>query len=205
MTKQLTVIQMLPALESGGVERGTLELGKYLVDKGHRSIVISAGGRMLEQLQQQGIEHVPCSFGRKSIFTLRYISKVKKLLQTLKPDILHLRSRLPAWIGYLAWKKLPEQDRPRLVTTVHGPYSVGRYSSVMMRGQKVIAVSKMIRSYILDHYGFVDPQSISVIYRGVDTSDYAFGYQPSNSWREAWFSQYPQMRDRQLFPTGEVD
>ena len=58
MTKNLTVVQMLPELESGGVERGTLEIGKYLVDHGHRSIVISGGGQMVEQLIREGSEHI---------------------------------------------------------------------------------------------------------------------------------------------------
>ena len=198
MTKKLTVIQMLPALEGGGVERGTLELGKYLSDQGHRSIVISAGGRMTDQLIEEGSEHLELPVGKKSLLTLRYVSKVKDILQTIKPDILHLRSRLPAWIGYLAWKKLPKDVRPKLITTVHGPYSIGRYSSVMVRGQGVIAVSNMIRDYILDNYGFVDPEAIRVIYRGVDASQYKYGFKPSKAWTVEWYLKYPQMKGKKL-------
>lgn len=65
-SRKLTVVQVLPALQSGGVERGTLEVGKYLVGHGHRSIVISAGGRMVERLVREGSEHVQWDIGKKA-------------------------------------------------------------------------------------------------------------------------------------------
>ena len=81
MTKKLTVVQMLPELDGGGVERGTLEMGKYLVEHGHRSIVISAGGRMVDQLVREGSEHEDWPVGKKSLSTLRYIKKVRNFLR----------------------------------------------------------------------------------------------------------------------------
>jgi len=101
-------------------------------------------------------------------------------------------------VGYLAWKKLPRNNRPHLVTTVHGQYSIGKYSSVMVRGEKVIAVSETIREYILKNYPFVKHEDVEVIYRGVDRDEYIFGYEPSKSWQEKWFSQFPQMRQKVL-------
>lgn len=191
MAKQLTVVQMLPALESGGVEKGTLEVGRYLVQNGHRSIVISAGGRMVAQLEREGSEHIVWPVGAKRLTTLRYIWKVREFLLREQPDILHLRSRLPAWIGFRAWKGLPAGRRPHLVTTVHGPYTPGRYSSVMVRGERVIAISDMIREYILRNYPWVDPAIIRVIPRGVDPQDYPHGYQPPAEWLAAWHARYP--------------
>lgn len=191
--RRLTVVQMLPALDSGGVEKGTLEVGKYLVDHGHRSIVISAGGRMVAQLEREGSEHVTWPVGAKRLTTLRYVRKVRELLARERPDILHLRSRLPGWIGYLAWKGLPAATRPHLVTTVHGPYTPGRYSSVMARGERVIAISEMIRAYILKNYPWVDPAAIRLIPRGVDPQAYPHGYQPPAEWLAKWRAQYPQL------------
>ena len=193
MAQRLTVVQMLPALESGGVEKGTLEVGKHLVDHGHRSIVISAGGRLVAQLEREGSEHVAWPVGAKRFSTLRYIWKVREFLAREQPDILHLRSRLPAWIGYRAWKGLPSGRRPHLVTTVHGPYTPGRYSSVMVRGERVIAISNMIRAYILRNYPWVDPAIIRVIPRGVDPQAYPHGYQPPAEWLAKWRTQYPQL------------
>ena len=198
MTKKLTVVQMLPELESGGVERGTLEIGKYLVEHGHTSIVISGGGQMVEQLKKEGSEHINWEVGKKSLLTLSYIKKVRKFLHETQPDILHLRSRLPAWIGYLAWKKLPQNTRPSLVTTVHGPYTVGKYSSVMLRGERIIAVSNMIQDYIVDNYPFVDANKIEVIHRGVDTTEYTPDFSPSDEWKSKLFDEFPQMRNTQL-------
>ena len=198
MAQRLTVVQMLPALESGGVEKGTLEVGRHLVAHGHRSIVVSAGGRMVEQLTREGSEHLAWPVGAKRLTTLRYIWKLREFLAREKPDILHLRSRLPAWIGYRAWKGLPPESRPHLVTTVHGPYTPGRYSSVMVRGERVIAISDMIRAYILKNYPWVNPNIIRVIPRGVDPQAYAYGYKPSSEWLAAWRTQYPQLEGKYL-------
>lgn len=196
MAQRLTVVQMLPALESGGVEKGTLEVGKYLVDHGHRSIVISAAGRMAAQLEREGSEHVNWPVGAKRLSTLRYIWKVREFLTSEQPDILHLRSRLPAWIGYLAWKGMPATSRPHLVTTVHGPYTPGRYSSVMVRGERVIAISDMIRAYILRNYPWVDPAIIRNIPRGVDPAAYPHGYRPPDAWLNKWRTQFPALEGK---------
>ena len=194
--RRLTVVQMLPALESGGVEKGTLEVGKFLVAHGHRSIVISAGGRMVAQLEREGSKHVAWPVGAKRLTTLRYIGRVRELLARERPDILHLRSRLPAWIGYRAWKGLPPEIRPHLVTTVHGPYTPGWYSSVMVRGERVIAISEMIRAYILRNYPRVDSSIIRVIPRGVDPQSYPHGYRPPAEWLGKWRAQYPQLEGK---------
>ena len=189
---------MLPALNSGGVERGALDLSKYLIENGHRSIVIAKPGKMAEELLADGGELIPWPVGEKSLLTFRFISKVRSLLINQGVDILHLRSRLPAWIGYFAWKSIKQESRPKLVTTVHGPYSVNRYSSVMTKGEHVIAVSEMIRQYVLSNYPKVDPRVLSVIHRGVDPEKYPLGYKPTLDWMNSWYEQYPQTKGKQL-------
>ncbi len=192
MTK-LTVVQMLPALESGGVERGTLEIGKFLAERGHRSIVISAGGRMVEQLVRDGSEHHTWKVGIKSPWTLRFVPRLRRFLSENRVDILHARSRMPAWVAWLAWQGMSPAHRPRFITTVHGLYSVNPYSAIMVRGERVIAVSRTVRSYILEHYPEVEPSRIELIFRGVDPEEFPFGYRPSASWSAAWRDQYPQL------------
>ena len=103
-------------------------------------------------------------------------------MQNERIDILHARSRLPAWIAYLAWKGLPAETRPRFITTVHGLYSVNRYSRIMTRGEAVIAVSEASRRYILENYPTVDAQRIHLIERGIDPKVFPFGYRPGDSW-----------------------
>ena len=197
-SRRLTVVQMLPALDGGGVERGTLEIAEALVRAGHRAIVISEGGRLVGELEALGAEHVTLPVGRKSLFTLRYIPSVRRLLRDEGVDILHLRSRLPAWIGYLAWKGMPSATRPHLVTTVHGAYSPGRYSAVMTKGERVIAVSDSIVDYIRAHYPHVDPERIVRIYRGIDPTDYYPAFRPDTAWRERFFAEHPALEDRWL-------
>lgn len=163
---------MLPSLDSGGVERGTLELGRYLAKNGHRSLVISAGGRLVHQLEEEGSSHFRWPVGEKSPRCLQYLVPLRRFLLQEEVDILHLRSRLPAWIGYLAWKSLPAGKRPHLVTTFHGFYSVNLYSGVMAKGEKVIAVSRAIADHIREHYGVGDDR-LELVYRGVDAAQFS--------------------------------
>ena len=195
---RITVMQLLPALHSGGVERGTLEIAQALIEQGHRAVVVSNGGPMVAQLTQIGAEHITLPVGEKRLSTLAVIPKLRRLLKQYKIDVLHLRSRLPAWTGYLAWKSLPQAERPGLVTTVHGPYSVNRYSAIMTQGQRVIAVSNMIRDYIAENYPKVDMRRVEVIHRGVDPVAFPYGYKPDSDWRAQFFAEFPQTKGKRL-------
>ncbi len=189
---------MLPALHAGGVERGTLEIARSLVAQGHRSLVMSAGGRMVEQLENEGSRHFTWAIGKKSLFTLRQVGPLRRFLQEQRVDILHLRSRMPAWVGYLAWRGMPAATRPRLVTTVHGPYSINRYSAVMTRGERVIAVSDTIREYLLANYAQLDPARIHVVHRGVDPHEFSPRFRPADAWRLRWYKQYPRLEQARV-------
>lgn len=193
----MKVVQVLPALASGGVERGTLEVAKYLVEQGHQSYVISAGGRLVPELVNAGSQHIEWSLGSKSLLTFRHIWKLRKWLEENQIDILHVRSRMPAWICYLAWKGMNPAIRPKLITTVHGPYSVNRYSAVMTKGEKVIVISEMIRDYVLHNYQ-IDPQRLVLNYRGIDPVLYSPRYSPSDEWLHDWYQQYPQTTGKKL-------
>lgn len=197
-TRKLTVLQVLPALESGGVERGTLEVGKYLVEHGHRSIVMSAGGRMVEQLLTEGSEHVAWDIGRKCLWTLRLVPRLRRFLRDNQVDILHVRSRMPGWVCYLAWKGMDPKTRPHFVTTIHGLYSVNAYSAVMAKGERVIVISEMIREYVQKNYPGADPGKLRLIYRGVDPEAFPYGHQPDQAWLDKWYAQFPQTRGKKL-------
>jgi glycosyltransferase involved in cell wall biosynthesis len=196
--KKLTVLQLLPALESGGVERGTLEVAQALVERGHRALVISAGGRLVAPLVASGAEHFAWPIGRKSFKTLLLASRLRKFLLEQKVDIVHARSRVPAWIAYLAWRGMDPATRPRFVTTVHGMYGVNRYSRIMTRGERVIAVSNTVRDYILREYPDTQAERIQVIHRGVDGQAYPHGWKPHPDWQQAFFAQFPQATEKRL-------
>ena len=193
----LTVVQVLPDLQGGGVERGTLEIAGELVRRGHRSLVISGGGRLVAPLEQAGSQHVTWSIGKKSPWTARYVFQLRSLLLKERVDVLHVRSRIPAWVAWLAWKSLPVAVRPRFVTTVHGFYSVGKFSSIMASGEAVIAVSRCIADYIRTSYPATDPSRITVVPRAIDPREFPHGLAPSAEWHSRWAAQYPETVGRQ--------
>ena len=196
--KKLTVMQLLPELNSGGVERGTLEVSRALVAAGHRSLVVSAGGRMQEQLVAEEGEHFAMPIGRKRPDTLALIRPLARLIEGERVDILHLRSRLPAWIGYAAYRTLPEAQRPKLVSTVHGLYSVNAYSAVMTKGDAVIAVSETVRDYLRQNFPQLPAQRIHLIHRGVDGKQFPPGYSPPEGFVERLLQPWPQAKGRRL-------
>lgn len=191
MSARLTVVQLLPALESGGVERSTLEIAQALVAAGHRAIVISAGGRLVPRLLASGAEHVAMDIGRKSLSTLRHVRTLRALLQREHVDIVHARSRLPAWIGRLSLRGLPAGARPHWVTTVHGLNSPSRYSAVMASGERVICVSDTVRDHVLRHYPGTRAECLRVIPRGIDPAAFA-RVPPQDADARAWAAtQHP--------------
>ncbi len=180
----LTVAQILPEMHSGGVERGTLEVADALVAAGHRSVVISGGGRLVEQLERTGSKHITMPVGRKSLWTLGVVRKLRRLLVDEGVDVLHARSRVPAWLSHLAVRRMPQP--PRFITTVHGFYSVNRFSQIMTRGDQVICVSNSIREYVSENYPETDESKLTVIHRGVDPDQYHFGYRAPFEWERGF-------------------
>ncbi|MFT3790211.1 MAG: glycosyltransferase [Rudaea sp.] len=195
--RPLTVVQLLPALAAGGVERSTLEIGAALAAAGHRSIAVSAGGRLVEKFVAQGSEHVALDIGRKSPATLRHVRTLRRLFAELKPDIVHARSRLPAWIGWHALRGM-RGARPHFVTTVHGLNSPGRYSAILTRGERVICVSNTLREYVLRHYPRLEPARIAVIPRGIDPAEFPRGHRADEAWRTRFFADFPQLAGGRL-------
>ena len=189
MMRPFTVVQLLPALDSGGVERAVLEISAALVRDGQRAIVVSAGGRLVPELARLGAEHITLDIGRKSLGSLRHLARLRRLFQNV--DIVHARSRFPAWLAWFALKSM-RAHKPRFVTTVHGLNSVSAYSAVMMRGERVIAVSDSVRKHIVEHYPRTQSGHIRVIPRGLDPLLFPRGYRAPANWRPTFEVQYPQ-------------
>lgn len=194
----MKVVQVLPAMDGGGVEQGTLEIARALVAAGHESIVVSSGGRMVDTLGDEGSRHVTWDIGRKRPSVAFDVRRFRRWLDTEQPDVVHARSRMPAWVAWLAWRRMAPPDRPRFVTTVHGLYTVGRYSAVMTRGERVIAVSETARRYALDNYPGLDADRVTRIYRGVDRATFNKGFRPSPDWLRRWRASNPTLGDRPM-------
>ena len=160
----MRIVQVIPELNEGGVERGVVELNREFVKKGIESFVISAGGKLENQINLDGGNHVKFDVCSKNIFTaFRRVKGLKKILKEINPDIIHVRSRVPAWLVYFANKSL----NIKVVSTVHGFNSVGFYSSIMQKSDAVICVSNSIKEYIQKHYK-TSENKITVIPRGID-------------------------------------
>jgi len=169
-----TVLQVLPAMgASGGVERGTVEIAQAIVETGGRALVVSAGGPKIHELQRVRAEHIELPVDSKNPFVMyANIKRLEDVIRREGVDVIHARSRAPAWSAYFAAKRtgIP------FVTTFHGTYGLGgflkrKYNSVMTKGDRVIAISGFIASHIRRIYG-VPNKKIRIIHRGVDTSKF---------------------------------
>jgi glycosyltransferase involved in cell wall biosynthesis len=167
------VLQVLPALVSGGVERGTLEIAEALVGAGFRALVASAGGPMVPALERLGARHVTLPLDRKSPLALwSNAAALAALARREGVTILHARSRAPAWAALLAARR----SGARFVTTYHGSYNEGvpgkrLYNSVMARGERVIAISRFIAGLIAERHR-IDLARVRVIPRGMDARQF---------------------------------
>ena len=160
----MRILQLLPELNEGGVERGVVELSREYAKLGIESYVISAGGKLENQISLDGGKHIKFDVCSKNIFTVYLrINKLKRILKDINPDIIHVRSRVPAWLVYFANKSL----KIKVVSTVHGFNSVGFYSSIMQKADAVICVSNSIKEYIQKYYQ-TSESKITVIPRGMD-------------------------------------
>jgi glycosyltransferase involved in cell wall biosynthesis len=165
-----TVLQVLPALgQGGGVERGTVEVAAAIVEAGGRALVASAGGPQVHELTRVGAEHVTLPLASKNpVVMYANVGRLRRLIREQAVNIVHARSRAPAWSAYYATRAagIP------FVTTFHGTYArqnwaKRRYNSVMAKGERVIAISSFIGGHVRQMYG-VPAERIRVIPRGVD-------------------------------------
>ena len=167
----ITVLQILPALVNGGVERGTVEVTAALVAAGHRAIVASSGGPMVAEVEKAGGTHITLPLGSKNPLTIyANIEKLVRVIRDNKVDVVHARSRAPAWSAYYA----AQRAGVPYMTTFHSAYGASNavkrfYNSVMARGARVIAISRFVADYAQRIYG-VSNDKLRIIHRGVDVT-----------------------------------
>lgn len=161
----MRIVQILPSLNDGGVERGVVDSNRLYVRAGHESVVISAGGRRVAQIEADGGRHVALDVRSKNPFTAPFRAwALRRALRAIRPDLVHFRSRVPGWLTLWANRPLGLPT----VSTMHGLNHPGPYSSVMVRADRVICVSTAGRAFVREHYPWVPEARLSVIPRGVD-------------------------------------
>jgi len=192
------VLQALVSLGIGGSEMVAVEITEFLRARGHRVTVVAANGPLAGRVETAGAELLDWPVGRKRLGTLRYISRLRSWILKNQPDIVHVHSRLPAWICHLALRKLPEDKRPVFITSMHGQYSVSNYSAIMARGDHVIAVSNHIRDYTLKNYLPPDSPQLQTIYGGTSRKDFPYGYKPSEDWWQQTYAEFPELKNKRV-------
>lgn len=167
------VLQVIPNLVTGGAERGCVDMAAAIVQAGGTALVASGGGTMTRELERHGARHITLPLASKNPLTIwRNAARLAAIIRAEGVDIVHARSRAPAWSAYWAARRCGVP----FITTFHAPYSFSkgllgklkrRYNSVMARGQRVIAVSRFVADHVADNYG-VGPERLRTVHRGVD-------------------------------------
>lgn len=174
--KSPVVLQVLPELEMGGVELGTVQIATEMANQGIKNFVASQGGRLVHELEKAKVKHLTLPLKSKNIFKMRANARaLEKFIKDNGINIVHARSRAPAWSAYWAAKAAGVH----FVTTFHGTYGLGPlgikkvYNKVMTFGEKVIAISTHIKSHILKNYKKTPEENIVLIHRCVDTEKFS--------------------------------
>lgn len=166
--KQPVIVQIVPELGPGGAEQGCIDVAGEIVRSGAQSIVISHGGARVHELARVGAVHVNMPVHSKNPLTIMQNTKrIRKLIETYNVDIVHARSRAPAWSAYRACKG----TQAHFMTTCHAPYNINGepkrlYNSIMAKGERIIAISGYVADYLKRNYGVTDDH-IRLIHRGV--------------------------------------
>ncbi|MBL7158843.1 MAG: GT4 family glycosyltransferase PelF [Candidatus Omnitrophica bacterium] len=165
----MNILQLVPSLESGGVEQGTLDLSREFKKRGHNTIVISGGGKLVKHLEKDGIEHITFPVHKKSPVSLLLVPRLTNIIKSRQIDIVHASSRVPAWLGFFAARR----THTPFVTSCHGFYSKHFFSSVMAKGELVMVISETIKARMTEAFG-VPEEKIRLVYRGLDLSLYNY-------------------------------
>lgn len=166
----MNILQILPGLDIGGVETGTVDLARYLVSHGHRAVVVSGGGRLVKELEAVGARHYTLPVGRKSPVTMAaMVGEVRDIIRKEEIDIVHARSRVPGMIAYVACMITGRV----FITTAHGYYRKGVLSRCMAWGRYVIVASHSVAKHMAKDF-YVPHERIRLIPRGVDLARFTF-------------------------------
>ena len=166
----MNILQILPMLDVGGVETGTVDFSRELAKRGHGVIVVSGGGRMVGDLADIKVRHIKLPVYKKSLFSvLAMVKKLEYILKEERIDIVHARSRVPAIIAFFASRRTDAS----FITTAHGYYSTHLLSRIMSWGKFVIVASNIIGRHMIEDFG-VPHERIRFVPRGVDLERFRF-------------------------------
>ena len=179
--KKFNLMQIVPALDSGGVEQGTIDLANYIAQQENKNIIISNGGGMLPYLNNNFVSHYKLPVHSKNFFNMPFVArKINSIIRENNINILHVRSRAPAWILPYIYKK-----KITTVSTFHNVYGNENilkqyYNKGLAKTDNIVAISKYVCQEIIKRYQ-IDPKKITTINRGVDTTFFDQSINDDNS------------------------
>lgn len=166
--KQPVILQIIPELGPGGAEQGCIDVAAAIQNAGGKAIVVSNGGNRIHEIIRNNVTHIDMPVHSKNPMVMwQNIGRLKKIIKHHDVDIVHVRSRAPAWSAYNACKG----TKARYMTTCHAPYNYTSkmkqfYNSAMAKGERVIAISEHVRNYLKEGYGLTD-DTMRLIHRGI--------------------------------------
>lgn len=173
--KNPVVLQVLPELETGGVELGTVEIAQAMQKQGIKNFVASKGGRMVYELDKAKVPHLTLPLKSKNpLVILKNAKKLEAFIRENGINIIHARSRAPAWSAYLAAKR----TGAHYMTTFHGTYGLGpwgikkAYNKIMTMGERIIVISNHIKNHVLQNYKAAEDK-LRLIHRCADIERFA--------------------------------
>ena len=141
----MKTLQIVPALDQGGVERGVVEMNRVISSEGWRNVVVSSGGRLVAQIERDGGRHVALDVkGKNPLTCLSRAAALRRVLESERPDVVCVHSRVPAWLFRIANRGLGL----RWITFAHGANSISPYSRVMTAGDLVVTPSRFLADYL---------------------------------------------------------
>ena len=204
----MKVMRLLSSLKHDESERGIYHLGRALVKRGHTSIIVSSADtdhELVKRLERDGNIYHQLSLEKKSWLSLRQIWPLRHVIEKHQPDIIHIHARTPAWILHWALRRAKVARKPKLVATMYGFYPLNSYARALLNVDCLITVSDSVSDYLSKGLKEVKnpPRSIIRIYRGVDTRNFPYRYNPSVYWIHRTFAEYPELEHKKwlLFPT----
>ncbi len=204
----MKVMHLLSSLKHDDSERGIYAISHALHKRGDVAVVVAGADsddELVQRLEQDGNYYHRLRMPKKSWTALRQIWRLRRLMRQENPDIIHIHSRVPAWIAHFALQGISK--RPKVVSSIYGFYPINNYSKALFFADHIISASRSIDHYLhtqLAQCPHLPKPPITCIRRGVDTRLYPYRHKPSVHWLQHVFAEFPELEKKQwlIFPTA---
>lgn len=211
----MKILQLLSSLKYDESERGVYAISHALIKNGHSSIVVASApddDELVAKLVRDGAEYYYLPMKKKSWTSLKQVFKLRKIILTEQPDIIHIHSRTPAWVLHWALRPLKKNIKenpniyyPKIIATIYGFYELNNYSEALFFSDKIISASASIDRYLRTELEDDEEynKKIKCIKRGVDTRNYPYRHNVSVHWLNQVFIEFPELEHKKwlIFPT----